>query len=57
MEKKGWRQLQKNATSNIEQVLEATLHKADAVWQPTTYHEKYQSERICRKRWTIGMGD
>ena len=28
--------LQKNAASNIEQVLEATPHKAAAVWPPTT---------------------
>ena len=38
-----WRQLHKNAASNIEQVLEATLHKAAAVRSPTTYHENYPS--------------
>ena len=32
---KAWRQLRKNASSNIEQVLEA------AVQPPTTQHENY----------------
>ena len=40
---KAWQQLHKNAASNIEQVLEATPHKAAAVQPPTTYHENYQS--------------
>ena len=40
---KAWRQLHKNAASNIEQVLEATPHKAAAVKPPTTHHENYQS--------------
>ena len=40
---KAWLQLHKNAASNIEQVLEAALHKAAAVRPPTTHHEKYQS--------------
>ena len=31
MEKKAWRQLHKNAASNIQQVLEATHHKAASV--------------------------
>ena len=35
-----WRQLHKNAVSNIEQVLEAEPHKADAVRPLTTHHEK-----------------
>ena len=38
---KAWRQLHKNAASNIEQVLEATPHKAAAVRLPTTHHEIY----------------
>ena len=29
--------------SNIEQVLEATPHKAAAIRPPTTHHENYQS--------------
>ena len=40
---KAWRQLHKNAASNIEQVLEATPHKAAAIRPPTTHHENYQS--------------
>ena len=40
---KGWQQLQKNVTSNIEQVLEAAPHKAAAVRPPTTHLENYQS--------------
>ena len=43
MEKKAWRQLHKNATSNIEQVLESALHKAAAVRPPVTHQENYQS--------------
>ena len=37
---KAWRQLHKEAASNIEQVLEATLHKAAAVQPLTTHLEK-----------------
>ena len=40
---KAWRQLHKNAARNIEQVLEATPHKAPAVRPLTTHHENYQS--------------
>ena len=40
---KAWRQLHKNAVSNIEQVLEATPYKIAAVLPPTTHHENYQS--------------
>ena len=40
---KAWRQLHKNAASNIVQVMEAAPHKAAAVRSPTTYHENYQS--------------
>ena len=40
---KAWRQLPKNAASNFEQVLEATLQKAPAVRPSTSYHENYQS--------------
>ena len=39
---KAWQQLHKNATSNIEQVLEATSHKAADIRPPTTHHENYQ---------------
>ena len=35
-----WRQLQKNAASNIEQVLEATPHQASTIRPPTSHHEK-----------------
>ena len=41
---KVWQLLHKNAASNIEQVLEATSHKAAAVWPPTTHHENYPFE-------------
>ena len=34
---KDWRQLHKNAVSNIEQVLEAALHNVAAVRPPTTH--------------------
>ena len=40
---KAWRRLHKNAASNIEQVLEATPHKAAAIWPPTTHLENYLS--------------
>ena len=40
---KAWRQLHKNAASNIEQVLEGPLHKAAAVRPPNTHYENYQS--------------
>ena len=40
---KAWRQSHKNAARNIEQVLEATPHKAEAIQPPTTHHENYQS--------------
>ena len=40
---KAWRQLHKNATSNIEQVLETAPHKAAAIRPPTTHHENYQN--------------
>ena len=36
---KAWRQLHKNAARNIEQDLEAALHKVAAVRPPTTHHE------------------
>ena len=38
---KARRQLHKNAASNIEQVLEATSHKAPTIWPPTSHHENY----------------
>ena len=37
---KAWRQLHKNAASNIEQVLEAALHKA------ATYHPSYKLSNL-----------
>ena len=40
---KAWRQLHKNAASNIEQVLEATPHKAATVRPPTTHYENHQN--------------
>ena len=40
---KAWRQLHKNAARNIEQVMEAALHKAAAVRTLITHHENYQS--------------
>ena len=40
---KAWRQLHKNAASNIEQFLEATPHKAAGIRTPTTHHENYHS--------------
>ena len=42
---KTWRQLHKNAASNIEQILEAAHHKTATVRPPTTLHENYQSYR------------
>ena len=36
-----WRQLHKNGVSNIEQVLDASPHKAVAIQPPTTHHENY----------------
>ena len=36
---KAWRQILKNATRCIEQVLELTSHKTAAVRPPTTHHE------------------
>ena len=40
---KARRQLHKNATSNIEQVLKAATHKAAAVGPLTVFHENYLS--------------
>ena len=40
---KAWRQLHKNAARNIEQVPEATPHKAAAIQPPTNHHENYPS--------------
>ena len=37
------RQLHKNAASNLEQVLVATLHKTPTVRPPASYHENYSS--------------
>ena len=43
IEKKASRQLHKNAASNIDQVLEATPHKAAALRPPPHHHENYQN--------------
>ena len=40
---KAWRQLHKNAASNIEQDLEAVPCEAAAVRPPTNNHENYPS--------------
>ena len=40
---KAWRQLHKNAASNIEQVLEAAPNKAAAVQPLITHHKNYTS--------------
>ena len=37
------RQLHKNATCNLEQVLAAAPHEIPTVWSPTSYHENYSS--------------
>ena len=41
---KAWRQLHKNAASNIKQEPETTPNKAADVWPPTTHHENFPSE-------------
>ena len=38
---KAWKQLHKNAASNIDQVMEAAPNKAAAVRPLTTHHEDY----------------
>ena len=40
---KARRQLHKNVVSNIEQVLEATPHKAPTIQPPTSHHANYLS--------------
>ena len=40
---KTWGQLQKNAASNIEQVLEAAPLKTAAIRPPITHYENYPS--------------
>ena len=40
---KARQQPHKNATSNIEQVLETTPNKAATIRPPTNHHENYQS--------------
>ena len=40
-EEKAWLQLNKNAVSNIEKVLEAAPHKAAAVGPLITHHENF----------------
>ena len=37
------RQLHKNASSNLEQVLAATPHKTPTIRPPASYHENYPS--------------
>ena len=41
MKNEAWRQLHKDATSYIEQILETTSHKTAAVLPPTTHLENY----------------
>ena len=40
---KAWRQLHKNAASNIELVMDAVPHKPADVRPPTTHHKNYLS--------------
>ena len=40
---KARQQLHKNAASNLEQVLEATLIKTPTIRPPTSHHENYPS--------------
>ena len=40
---KARRQLHKNGVSNIEQILEATPHKAPTIRPPASHHENYPS--------------
>ena len=40
---KAWRQIHKNAVSNIEQLLESVPHKTAAVRPPITHLENYQN--------------
>ena len=52
---KPWRLLHKNATSNIEQVMEAASYKTAAVRPSTTHHKTIQVRRTghaghCRSR-------
>ena len=49
---KAWRQLHKNAVSNIEQVLEASPHKAAAVRPLTTHHEIRRTRHV--EHWIFG---
>ena len=44
------RQLHKNATCNLKQVLAATPNKIPTVWPPAPYHENYLSwmNQTCR---------
>ena len=37
------KRMEKKLDGNYTRVLEATPHKAAAVWPPTTHHENYQS--------------
>ena len=58
---KAWRQLHKNAVSNIEQVLEAASHKAAAARPLTTHHENYvrriRHAGYCWRRWDELISD
>ena len=47
---KAWRQLQKNAVSNIKQILEAAPHKTASVRPHTTHQENYPSEMNQTRR-------
>ena len=59
---KSWRQLHKNALSNIEQILEAAPHKAAAVRLPTTHQKTIQVRRTrhvrrCWRNWDELISD
>ena len=41
---RAWRQLHKNAASNIKQVPKTKLHKPAAIWLPNTHHKNYPSK-------------
>ena len=52
--KEARRQLHKNAASNIEQVLEATPHKAPTIRPPTSFDEKLSKFDEPDKQYSAG---
>ena len=50
---KAWRKLHQNYASNIEQVLEATPHKAPTVWPPTSH--QVRRTRHAGHCWRYGV--